>query len=118
MKQITEDELLNLLKNDVQNEYMVSYKRYLDHTDIFVVRLQQERRVNMKTLTNSELETLKEAEDILFSHLDSELEDIFSSSAIALHIAIKNYTRLVLKDIKHEHKKPMENYVKKWYNKK
>lgn len=72
----------------------------------------------MKSLTQSELETLKEAEDILFLHLDDELENVFSDSAVALHIAIKNYTKLMLKDAKPEHKKHIENYVKKWHNKK
>lgn len=58
----------------------------------------------MKPLTQSELETLKEAEDILFLHLDDELENVFSDSAVALHIAIKNYTKLMFKDAKPEHK--------------
>lgn len=58
----------------------------------------------MKPLTQSELETLKEAEDILFSHLDDELEDIFSDSAVVLRIAIKNYTKSMFKDAKREHK--------------
>lgn len=62
----------------------------------------------MKPLTQSELETLKEAEDILFSHLDDELEDIFSNSAVVLRIAIKNYTKLTLKDAKPEYKKHIE----------
>ena len=72
----------------------------------------------MKSLTQLELETLKEAEDILFLHLDDELDGVFSDSAIALHIAIKNYTKLIFKDAKPEHKKHIENYVKKLYNKK
>ena len=72
----------------------------------------------MKLLTKSELETLKEAEDILFSHLDDDLECIFSDSVVALHIAIKNYTKLTLKDVKSEHKKSIDNYVKKWYDRK
>lgn len=72
----------------------------------------------MKQLTQSELETLKEAEDILFSHLDDELEDVFSNSAIALRIAIKNYRKAMSNYMKPEHKKAMENYVKKQYNKK
>ena len=58
----------------------------------------------MAPLTQSELETLKEAEDILFSHLDGDLENVFSDSAVVLHIAIKNYTKLMLKDVKPEHK--------------
>lgn len=67
----------------------------------------------MKGLTKQEIEALKEAEDILFSHLDDELEDVFSDSAVVLHIAIKNYTKLMLKDAKPEHKKAIDNYVKK-----
>lgn len=58
----------------------------------------------MNQLTEQELKTLKEAEDILFLHLDDELEDVFSNSAIALHIAIKNYTKLMFKEAEPEHK--------------
>lgn len=72
----------------------------------------------MNQLTEQELKTLKEAEDILFLHLDDELEGVFSNSAIALHIAIKNYTKLMFKEAKPEHKKHIEEYVKKWHNKK
>ena len=71
----------------------------------------------MKQLTQSDLEKLKEVEDILFSHLDDELESVFSDSAVVLHIAIKNYTKLMSEDVKPVHKK-LYNYVKKWYNKK
>ena len=59
----------------------------------------------MKYLTQSELEVLKEAEDILFSHLDDELENVFSDSAVALHLAIKRYIKEIFKDAKQEHKK-------------
>jgi hypothetical protein len=59
----------------------------------------------MKLLTQSELEVLKEAEDILFLSLDGKLEEIFGVSAVALHVAIKNYIKLTLKDVKPEHKK-------------
>lgn len=61
----------------------------------------------MKSLKQSELETLKEAEDILFSHLDDELENVFSFSAIALHVAIKDYNNLMFKDAKSGHKKKL-----------
>lgn len=71
----------------------------------------------MKQLTRTDLEVLKEAEDILFSHLDDELEEIFSDSAVVLHIAIKNYTKLTL-NVKPEHKKSIDNYVKKWHDRK
>lgn len=54
----------------------------------------------MKSLTQSELEVLKKAEDILFSHLDDELEDVFSDSAVALHLTIKRYTNEMSEDAK------------------
>lgn len=42
----------------------------------------------MKGLTKQELETLMEVENIIFSHLDGEVKEIFNDSAIALHKAI------------------------------
>lgn len=65
----------------------------------------------MEELTPKEIEALLQAEDILFSHLDGELEGVFSNSAVALHIAIKKYTKLMLKDIESKDKKAIENYV-------
>lgn len=65
----------------------------------------------MEELTPKEIEALLQAEDILFSHLDGELESVFSNSAVALHIAIKKYTKLMLKDIESKGKKAIENYV-------
>lgn len=59
----------------------------------------------MKPLTQLEFEKLKEAEDILFSHLDDELEGVFGDSAVALHLAIKRYTNEMTEDVKTEHKK-------------
>lgn len=85
---------------------------------MFHVKHKKGDEKTMKPLTQSEMEKLKEAEDILFLHLDDELEEVFSNSAIALHIAIKNYTKLMFKEVKPEHKKHIEKYVKKWHNKK
>lgn len=39
----------------------------------------------MKGLTKQELETLMEVENIIFSHLDGEVKEIFNHSAIALN---------------------------------
>ena len=65
----------------------------------------------MEELTSKEIEILLQAEDILFLHLDGELESVFSDLAVALHIAIKKYTKLMLKDMKVKDKKDIENYV-------
>ena len=67
----------------------------------------------MQWLTKNELETLFLAEDILFSHLDgSELDEIFSESAIALHKAKKKYVRLMIKEVGNINKKLIESYYK------
>lgn len=51
----------------------------------------------MKQLTRSELETLKEAEDILFyyANSDGECEDIFYKSFRELYKAIKRYNKII-----------------------
>lgn len=47
----------------------------------------------MKGLTKQELETLMEVENIIFSHLDGEVKEIFNHSAIALHKAVETYVK-------------------------
>lgn len=117
MKQMNEEDLINLLENGALESQM--FNTFYGLAPINKKILQERVKLKfMKSLTQSEMETLKEAEDILFSHLDDELEGVFSDSAIALHIAIKNYTKSIFKDAKPEHKKAIENYAKKWYNKK
>lgn len=66
----------------------------------------------MKGLTKQEIETLMEAEDILFLRLDGEIEEIFSESAIALYKAIRKYVKLMAKEIKPNDNKAIEMYVK------
>lgn len=79
---------------------MVSCKYYLKLTNTDIVRRRQERRKNMKLLAHSELELLKEAEDILFyyANSDGECEDIFYKSFRELHKAIKRYNKLEKRD--------------------
>lgn len=66
----------------------------------------------MKGLTKQELETLMEAENILFSHLDGEVKEIFNHSAIALHKAIIKYVKLMAKKSEFDNDKAVETYVK------
>lgn len=48
----------------------------------------------MKQLTQSELKILKEAEDILFSHVSFKNTSVFDDAACALFKAIRKYERL------------------------
>lgn len=66
----------------------------------------------MKPLTQSELGVLKEAEDILFMHVDYGTNGIFDKAFCELHKSLKKYTELMLKDMKAEGKKVIENWVK------
>jgi hypothetical protein len=66
----------------------------------------------MKPLTQSELETLKETENILFMHVDYGTNSVFDKAFCELHKCLKKYTELMLKDAKAESKKVIENYVK------
>lgn len=66
----------------------------------------------MKGLTNQELETLMEAENIIFSHLDGGVKEIFNHSGIALHKAIIKYVKLMAKESEFDNDKAVETYVK------
>lgn len=66
----------------------------------------------MKGLTKQELETLMEAENILFSYLDGEEMEIFNQSAIALYKAIRKYVKLMTKESELDNEKAVEMYVK------
>ena len=66
----------------------------------------------MKSLTNSEFEVLKEAEDILFNHVDYDTNSVFDKAFCELHKSLRKYTELMLKDMKAKDKKVIENYVK------
>lgn len=48
----------------------------------------------MKSLTQSELETLKEAEDILFNHVDYETNSVFDKAFCELRKSLKRYNEL------------------------
>ena len=48
----------------------------------------------MKSLTQSELEVLKEAEDILFNHADYGTDTVFDKAFCELHKSLKRYNEL------------------------
>lgn len=104
MKQMTEDYLINLFESGALESHMFNVFYGLAPINNHIIQERVKLKF-MKSLNQSELETLKKAEDILFSHLDDELDNVFGDSAVALHIAIKNYTKLMFKDAKPEHKK-------------
>lgn len=66
----------------------------------------------MKPLTQSELQTLKEAEDILYMHVDYGTNSIFDKAFCELYKSLRRYTELMLKEMKAEGKKAIEDYVK------
>lgn len=66
----------------------------------------------MKGLTKQELETLMEAENIIFSHLEGEVKEIFNHSGIELHKAIIKYLKLMVKESELDNIKAVERYVK------
>lgn len=66
----------------------------------------------MKGLTKQELEALMEVENIIFSHLDGEVKEIFNHSGIALHKAIIKYVKLMAKESEFDNDKAVETYVK------
>lgn len=48
----------------------------------------------MKSLTQSELETLKEAEDILFNHVEYGTDSVFDKAFCELYKSLKRYNEL------------------------
>nr|DAO80460.1 MAG TPA: TAF RNA Polymerase I subunit A [Caudoviricetes sp.] len=52
----------------------------------------------MKSLTQSELEVLKEAEDILFNHVDYGTNSVFDKAFCELHKSLKRYNELERRD--------------------
>lgn len=52
----------------------------------------------MKPLTTSELEVLKEAEDILFNHVECGTNSAFDKAFCELHKSLKRYNELEKRD--------------------
>lgn len=52
----------------------------------------------MNQLTEQELKTLKEAEDILFNHVDYGTDSVFDKAFCELHKSLKRYNELERRD--------------------
>ena len=99
MVKITEHELIELLKNDALNPTIVTSYYGLKPVSRKVVQERIERRKNtMKSLTNSELEALKEAEEILFAHVDYGTDSVFDNAFCELYKALRRYYKLEKRD--------------------
>ena len=66
--------------------------------NIITVKENNRKEKNMRPLTHSELEVLKEAEDILFSHCEPDIEGVFDDAFIALFHALRRYSKLEKRD--------------------
>lgn len=53
---------------------------------------------HMKSLTQSEFEVLKEAEDILFNHVNPVTRGVFDKAFCELHKSLKRYNELERRD--------------------
>lgn len=98
MKQITDEELLAMRLNNALESHIINSFYGLKPINMNNVRQRQERRRAMKSLTQSELEALKEAEDILFNHVDYGANSVFDKAFCELHKALKRYNELEKRD--------------------
>lgn len=97
MKQTTEEGLRNLLESGALESHMFSafYGLAPINNDILQERVKLKF---MKSLTKSELEVLKEAEDILFNHVDYRTDSVFDKAFCELHKSLKRYNELERRD--------------------
>ena len=98
MKVITRQELLTMLRDGSLEPHMLNSFYGLKPINMSIVLKRQERRIAMKPLTQSELETLKEAEDILFSRVDYGTNGVFDEAFCALYKALSRYYKLEKRD--------------------
>lgn len=97
MKQTTEEGLRNLLESGALESYMFNAFYGLAPVNNDILK----ERVKLKfinTLTQSELEVLKEAEDILFNHVDYGTDSVFDKAFCELHKSLKRYNELERRD--------------------
>lgn len=93
MKQINEEDLRNLLESGALESQMFS--AFYGLAPINKKILQERVKLKfMKPLTQSELEVLKEAEDILFMHVDYGTNGVFDKAFCELRKSLKRYNEL------------------------
>lgn len=97
MKQTTEEGLRNLLESGALESHMFNafYGLAPVNNDILKERV---KLIFMNSLTQSELEVLKEAEDILFNHVDYRTDNVFDKAFCELHKSLKRYNELERRD--------------------
>lgn len=97
MKQTTEEGLRNLLGSGALESHMFNafYGLAPVNNDILKERVKLKF---MNSLTQSELEVLKEAEDILFNHVDYRADSVFDKAFCELHKSLKRYNELERRD--------------------
>ena len=97
MKQMTKEGLINLLESGALEPHMFNafYGLAPVNNDILKERVKLKF---MNTLTQSELEVLKEAENILFNHVDYGTDSVFDKAFCELHKSLKRYNELERRD--------------------
>lgn len=97
MKQTTEEGLRNLSESGALESHMFNAYYGLAPVNNDILK----ERVKLKfinPLTQSELEVLKEAEDILFNHVDYRTDSVFDKAFCELHKSLKRYNELERRD--------------------
>ena len=97
MKQTTEEGLINLLESGALESHMFNAIYGLAPVNNVILK----ERVKLKfmnPLTQSELEVLKEAENILFNHVDYGTDSVFDKAFCELHKSLKRYNELERRD--------------------
>lgn len=97
MKQTTEEGLRNLFESDALESHMFNALYGLAPVNNDILK----ERVKLKftnPLTQSELEVLKEAEDILFNHVDYGTDGVFDKAFCELHKSLKRHNELERSD--------------------
>lgn len=90
----TTEELSSMRLKNVLESHIINSFYGLNPTNMNIVTQRQERRRGVKSLTQSELETLKEATDILYNHADYGTDTVFDSAFCELYKALKRYYKL------------------------
>lgn len=97
MKQTTEEGLRNLLESGALESHMFNAFYGLAPVNNAILKGRVKLKF-MNQLTQSELEVLKEAEDILFNHIDYGTDSVFDKAFCELHKSLKRYNELERSD--------------------
>lgn len=90
---MNEVDLINILESGALESQM--FNTFYGLAPINKKILQERVKLKfMKPLTQSELQVLKEAEDILFNHVDYGTNTVFDKAFCELHKSLKRYKEL------------------------